>query len=239
MVATVQAIANKQVNSTESESRWLILYRIGGIAATCAVILIPIAIFVFIAWPPPTTVVGWFTLFQNNQLVALIDFDGLIVISNVLSILILLALYMALRQSDTSLVFIALALGLVGIAAYFASNPVLSMLSLSDQYTAAATEAERSLLVGAGQTMLALYQGTAFWVSNALGGAALLIFAIVMLRSAVFSKTTAQIGIVANSLGFGLFIPSGIGVLLSIISVVGLAFWFALIARRLFQLSQI
>jgi FlaA1/EpsC-like NDP-sugar epimerase len=169
MTAALQSVGRTQVTTAAADSQWQTLYRLGSIAAALAVILIPIAIFVFIAWPPPTTVVGWFTLFQNNRLVALIDFDLLIVVSNVLSILILLALYVALKHTDESLMAIALVLGLVGVTTYIASNPVLSMLSLSDQYGTAATETERSLIVGAGQAMLAIYQGTAFWVSNALG----------------------------------------------------------------------
>ena len=86
--------------------------------------------------------------------------------------------------------------------------------------------------------MLANYQGTAFWVSNALAGISLLIMSIVMLRSSVFGKATAYVGIVANIVGFGLFIPSQVGIFISVIGVIGLAFWDVMIARKLFQLAR-
>jgi hypothetical protein len=111
------------------------------------------------------------------------------------------------------------------------------MLSLSSQYAAAATDAQRSLLVASGQAMLAIYQGTAFDVSYVLLAVAPLIISVVMLRSHSFGKVTAYVGIVANVLAGGLFVPA-IGVFLSLVSVVGLLIWYILIARRLYQLGQ-
>ncbi|HEX7476106.1 MAG TPA: hypothetical protein VF318_09115, partial [Dehalococcoidales bacterium] len=118
-----------------------------------------------------------------------------------------------------------------------ASNTSFQMLSLSSQYAAATTDNQRSLLLASGQSMLAIYQGTAFYVSNFIGTVALLMVSIVMLRNDIFSKTIAYTGIIANVLGFGLFIPSTIGVILSIISVLFLAVWWIMIARRLFHLG--
>jgi hypothetical protein len=91
--------------------------------------------------------------------------------------------------------------------------------------------------VASGQAMLAIYQGTAFDVSYVLLGVAPLIISIVMLRSNVFGKVTAYVGIVANVLAVGFFVPA-IGVFLSLVSVVGLLIWYILIARRLFLLTQ-
>ncbi|GAG84044.1 unnamed protein product [marine sediment metagenome] len=51
-----------------------------------------------------------------------------------------------------------------------------------------------------------------------LGALALLMISYVMLRSDVFSKTTAYLGILANVLAFGLYVPN-IGIYLSILSV--------------------
>ena len=111
------------------------------------------------------------------------------------------------------------------------------MLSLSSQYAAATTEAQRSLFVAAGQAMLAIYQGTAFDMSYVLLAVAPLIISVVMLRSKSFGKVTACVGIVANVLELGSFVPV-IGVFLSLVSVVGLLIWYILIARRLFLLAQ-
>src|SRR6185503_20260099 len=93
------------------------------------------------------------------------------------------------------------------------------MFSLSSQYAAATTDAQRSLFVASGQAMLAIYQGTAFDVSYVLLAIAPLIISAVMLRSNSFGKVTASVGIVANILAGGFFVPT-IGVFLSLISVV-------------------
>src|ERR1051326_5407120 len=91
-----------------------------------------------------------------------------------------LALYAALRRVSPSLMAIALTLGLIGIAAYLATNTAFSLLSLSDQYAAATTDAQRSVFEASGQAMLALYQGTGFIVGVFLVLVAALIISAVM-----------------------------------------------------------
>jgi hypothetical protein len=132
---------------------------------------------------------------------------------------------------------IALALGLVGIATYFASNTAFEMLSLSNQYATATTDVQRSMFVASGQAMLAIYRGTAFGVSYLLLAIASLIISMVMLWSTTFGKVTAVVGIVANTLAVGFFVPA-IGVFRSLISVVALLIWYVLVATKLFMLAQ-
>jgi len=111
------------------------------------------------------------------------------------------------------------------------------MLSLSDQYAAATTDAQRSVFLAAGQVMLTFYNGTAFDMSYVFGGVVLLIISAVMLRSNIFSKVTAYVGIL---MGMLMLVPptvGTIGLLLSLISLVPTAIWLILVARRLFQLG--
>jgi hypothetical protein len=221
-----------------AESAWKVLYRVGGAAALTVVLLYVIQIMVFVVSPPPNSVIGFFTLFHKNALLGLLDLDLLSIADYALFVPMFLALYIALRGVSPSFMVIATALGLVGVATYFASNTAFEMLSLSNQYAAAATDAQRSLLVASGQAMLAIYQGTAFYVSYALLAIAPLIISAVMLRSKTFGKATAYVGIGANVLALGLFVPMMIGIYLSIVSAVGLLIWYILIARRLFLLAQ-
>jgi hypothetical protein len=200
-------------------------------------VFIPIQIIIFVAWPPPSAVIGWFTLFQNNRLLGLLDMDLLLIVDQVLIGLVLLALYVALRRANQSWTAIALVAGLVGIAAYFASTAAFEMLSLSDQYVTATTEAERSMLLAAGQTMLAIYQGTAFDMGYVLEGIALLIIAVVMLRSALFGKKTAYVGILMGVMSLVPPTAGTMGLLFSLGSLAPLEIWDILIARRLFQLG--
>ena len=219
-------------------SAWKPLYRAGGAAALTIVGIMVIQIIVFIASPPPSTVIGYFTLFHQNGLLGLLSLDLLYLVDNALVILLYLALYMSLRRASPSFMAIALAFGLVGIAAYFASNTAFEMLSLSTQYAAATTDAQRSLLQASGQAMLAVYQGTAFDAYYTLNAVATLLISVVMLRSNIFGKATAYAGMAAGVL---MLIPSTagmIGLYFALGSLVPTALWLALIARRLFQLAQ-
>ena len=224
--------------SVTADSTWNWLYKVGGIAALIIVVLIPIQSLIFIAYPPPSTVLDFFTLFHNNKILGLLDLDLLLTVNNVLLILIYLAIYTALRRANESFMTIALTVGLVGIVLYLVSREAtFSMLSLSEQYAAATTEAQRSMFLAAGQTMLTIYNGTAFDLSYVLGGVVILIISVVMLHSNIFSKATANVGIL---MGILMLIPptvGPIGLILSLISLVPTFIWLILIARRLFQLS--
>jgi len=201
------------------------------------VLLYVIQIMVLVVSPPPNTILGYFTLFHKNALLGLLDLDLLSIADYALFVPLFLALYFALRRVSPSFMAIATALGLIGIATYFASNTAFEMLSLSSQYAAATTEVQRSMLMASGQAMLAIYQGTAFGVSYLFLAIASLIISVVMLWSTTFGKVTAVVGIVANVLAVGFFVPA-IGVFLSLISVVALLIWYVLIAIKLFMLAQ-
>jgi hypothetical protein len=162
----------------------------------------------------------------------------LYVIDNVLLIPILLALYVALRKTNEPFMVLGTMLGFIGIACLFTSNPSVSMYSLSGQYAAATTELQRSLFLAAGQAMLAAYSGTAYHLSLILGSLALVIICIVMLQSKIFSKATAYMGILANVLALGLYVPK-IGIYILLFSIIFLWVWYVLITRKFFQLGRI
>jgi hypothetical protein len=222
----------------DTDADWQPLYRVGAGAALTVLVFIPIQMLVFFVWPPPSTVIGWFTLFQENAFVGLLDMDLLLIVDYGLMALVFLALYAALRRASQSLMAIALTLELVAIAIYFASTAAFEMLSLSNQYAAATTDTARSLFLAAGQAMLATWQGTAFDVSYVLSSVALLIGSVVMLRNDIFSKATAYVGILMSVM---MFLPPTvglIGIILSLLSLVPTMVWLILIARRFFQLGQ-
>lgn len=163
--------------------------------------------------------------------------DLLLILDYVLWGLIFLALWAALRQASQSCMAIALILQLIAIATYLASTAAFEMLSLSRQYTAATTAAERFMAVEAGQAMLVSCQGTAFDVSYILAAVALLIVSIVMLRSQIFSKVIADVGILTSVLMFMPSTAGTLGALFSLLSIVPLTLWLILITRKFFQLA--
>jgi hypothetical protein len=202
-------------------------------------VIIVIQLVFFIAAPPPLegSAVDWFTFFERNQIAGLVGFELLLVISMVLSVPLSLALFMVLRPAAPSLSALYLALSLVGVVCFIAARPAIEMLSLSQAYALAGTEAERSVLAAAGEALIATFHGSAFYVSYLLGSISGLIVSLAMLKSKVFSKATAYVRIGSSVFDFGLFLP-GIGMYISIFSVFFLFAWNVMVARRLFQLAR-
>jgi hypothetical protein len=234
-------MSQAELHAETSDTRWKGLYVIGGAAALITAVLIPIQIVVFVAWPPPLegTASEWFALLQDNRLLGLLHLDLLLVVEEILLVPILLAFFVALRRASESVMVLATMFWLVGLTLFIASNPAFEMLALSEGYAAATTDAQRYTFLAAGQAMLAGYidQGTAFNVGYVLSSVAGVMIAFAMLRSSVFSKATAYLGMAGNLLGMGLYMPT-IGVFLAVLSVVVLWGWYILIARRFFQLGQ-
>ena len=104
------------------DSNWKDLYKIGGVAAIIAAVLIPIEIIVLTIWPLPTTVIGYLTLFQSNNLIGLIDSYLLEVVAYVLMVPMFLAIYLALRRVNGGYMVLATILAIMGIIVFFASG---------------------------------------------------------------------------------------------------------------------
>ncbi|MEJ2597013.1 MAG: hypothetical protein P8Z00_01695 [Anaerolineales bacterium] len=197
---------------------------------------------------PPSTIVDWFTLLQQNQLLGLTLLNLFDLLNYALVGLLFLALLAALRRTSPSWMAIAAALGFAGITVYFTSNQAFSMFSLSKQYAAAGTDAQRATLLAAGQAALAIhynasYAGTGIYLSFLLVSIAGLIISAVMLRSHIFSKVTACMGILANSFGLGyyialFFIPALVFIPLSI-SAIFLLLWYLQASVRLWSLGSL
>jgi hypothetical protein len=240
----------KQVIDTGTEgSGWKSLYRIGG-ATVLIVFLIPLAE-VGINYLPgvaratqgTVTVIDWFTLFQTHWFLGLRNLGFLNLIGVALLAPTFLAIYSAIRRDHEAYGVFGTILFFVGLAVYLASSRALPMLSLSGQYASATTDAQRSLLIAAGQAMLAEGQSRA---GIALVEFACLVISLVMLRGKVFSKATAYAGILGNVLlmvveiiltlmrtvpDWGMAIAVGAG--LSMMT------WYFLTGRRLLQLGRL
>lgn len=225
-------MVTSQTESPASEWQWL--YQVSGTAAALTAVIIPIQIAAYVIYPPPTTTRGFFLLFQENALLGLVALDLLLIIDIVLLALILLALFVALRRVNPSVIAIGTTLGFVAIAVYFPSNPAVEMLNLSREYATASSDAQRQIYLAAGEALLATFEGTAFHVYYILGSISILLVSAVMLQSERFSNVTAYAGILGNMVALGFYVPR-IGLILSVVSVVMLWVWYVLVARTLFQ----
>ena len=215
---------------------WSPLYRTAGVAALITAVLVPVQLAVFMAYPFPDTVAGWFQLLQDNPVAGLVNLDLLLVVDNVLLVVIALALYVALWPTSPSVTTMATGLWLLAIAMFIAANPAVEMLALSDQFAAATSEAQRSAAVAAGQALLAGWEGTAFQVGYVLGQVAGIMLGLVMLRSRDFGRAVPFTLIAGNLVGFGLYLPT-VGVAISAFSGLVLWAWYLLLARKFLQLG--
>lgn len=182
---------------------------IGGIAALACALLYLIAAGVNVAamrlGPPPETALQWLSLLQSNPINALFRLGA---DSTAMAILwgpIVLALYSTLKRHHPTASLIAAVLALLGMAIHLATEPACLLLSLSRQYAAATTQAERSVILAAGEGMLAIQRGAAArYAGMPSVWLAAVIFSVVMLRSQALSRDTAWAGI----LGMGLLLAS-------------------------------
>lgn len=229
------------------DSKWKDLYKIGGIAATLSAVLLLIEIIVFTIWPQPSNVIGYFTLLQDNKLIGLIDFYLLEFFAYILFLPMFLALYVALRRFNESYSIIAIFFAILGIAIFLATNNSFSMLLLSNQYMIATTEAQKSLLLAAGQAMLINTGQRAFGGFNTglmLISIAGIILSVVMLDSNNFSRKTAYMGILAFAISLAEYVrmiifPSELTLLLiiAVMSGIFLLIWLIMVGRSLIMLS--
>jgi hypothetical protein len=230
------AASMSAIGQRTSDTEWHYLYRSAAICCLLVVALIPIQSVIFLAFPPPTTVSDYFALFQQKPLLGLLDLDLLLSLDNILVIVVYVALYTALRGQSRTLASLALAFGLVGTTLYLVSREAtFSMLSLSNQYTAATSAEQRVSLLAAGQTMLTIYNGGTFDTSYVLGGVAVLLFSFGALRVASLGKTFAVLGIITGAL---MLLPptvGPVGLYVSMISLLPTMVWLILLATRLLR----
>jgi len=230
---------------------WANLYRAGGIAALLAAVLFrrnigaEVSLFTGVETIPESAE-GWYVLLQTNPLIGLSFLAVFDLVNFILVGLVFLALGAALWQKNKSIVTVALASGLVGIAVNLASNISLTMFSLSQQYTAAVSAAQKADLLAAGQAILATndplapYPSTGAYVSLLLIALAGLLFSLSLLPS---HQATAIVGLLASGCDLAycltFTLAPGLPVYL-FLAVAGLFWmtWHLLVARLLFKHSK-
>jgi len=191
----------------------------------------------------PTTASEAFSLLQSHRAVGLLRLDLPTIALMPLYYLLFLGLYAALRRTSRTYALLATTLACAGLTLLLATPGPLSMLSLSDKYATASSDAVRAQLLAAGEALMAadLWHGTGAILGGILLQCGAVLICCVMLRGSVFGKATAWLGIVMHSLDLahivcGLFLP--------VFSIVFLAIagplypiWFFLIGRTLLKLA--
>lgn len=229
-----------RADATDADPHWRSLYRIGGAAALAAAVLGITEVIIEAAGSSlisaPSTIAEWFTLLQSNRILGLAVLGIFESVFFILSALAILSLYPALKQHSQAVTATAVALIWTGTIIYIATNPALSLDSLSSQYALATSDAQRAILLSAGQAILALGQGTGANLTFLLSAIAGLMVSVVMLKSKVFGKPVAIVGIVANLFGLP---GSALGLVVWTLNGLLMLIWIVLVGIRLLQLASI
>ena len=238
---------NRVVDTETVDSTYQSIYKPGGVAALIAAVLVLGEVVVLAIYPQPGTIRDWFMLIQSNRIIGLMDLWLLEVPMYLLFILMFLAIYKVLRKANQGLTLIALIFALLGIGIFLTTNNPFSMLSLSNQYAAATTDAERSTLLAAGQAVLVNTNQRAIGGFNMglfLVSVAGLIFSSVMLKSNSFSRSTALFGILAHALSLTDYLRQAltssaiIALLVILPNALFLVIWYVQVGRRLYHLGR-
>lgn len=225
------------VDTQHDLDQWRGLLQCGGWAALGSVALTVVQIGVFVMWPPAETVPEIFDVMRRSPVLGLLSMDALYLVNNLLVLLLYLALAVVLWPVSRSAVALILALGVVQIAAYYASNPAVEMLTLARTH-ARAQAPERTVLEDVGEAVLAGWTGTAFLVYYFLGASVLLILAWLLRRTAIFPASAAWWALAAGLL---MLVPSPFGLVGMVFAILSLLPWSVfcvLVGFRLIRLAS-
>ena len=222
-----------------ADPTWKGLYRVGGLCLLLIGVSYLIgAVLSIIIGPAPSGGELYLKSLAGHVMLAQVNF-GLFALTDFLLLPAVLALYLALKHLAKNPMLIAavlLALFLVLDLAITEVNS-LTLVSLTQHYTAATSDAQRAAYVAAADYALATIPIANFF-SYAVSSVGLLITSLVMLKG-VFNRPTALLGIVASLEGIGgslyVFVPAFAQLLVPSLITFGL--WALFAGTRLNKLS--
>jgi hypothetical protein len=227
-------------NPDVADPRWKDLYRLGAISSILMAVAVLLAIVAYFIWPYKgsfSSMENIFATLQADRLGGLISLDLSMLLIAPLNILVFLALYVVLKRVNESYALIALVVALIAIVLVIQARPLAELTILSDKFAAAVSEIEKNQALAAGEALHAYLDGTAWIMQTVFFMVAGLINSFLMLRTRLFSKATAWIGIIISLIGLGFFLPV-IGILLLFLNTIGSVVWCILLARDFSRIGK-
>jgi hypothetical protein len=234
---------NKPLEETIN-SNWKGFYKLAGVATLVMVLFF---LFDVIIWsllgPYPNSAEEWFTLFEKNRTVGFLLLSFPTLFGMILYYLTFLGLYNILKKVNAAYAALAVLFAFVGLSILLVTNMAYPLIHLSNQYAVTSIEAKRVLLLAAGESKIATTS-----IGMNLGGflveGVAVIFSILMLRSNVFGKKLAYLGILGHGLDFIriiltlTFLPEVIGTILLMIGGLPQLIWLILVGLRFIKLAH-
>jgi hypothetical protein len=227
------------------DSIWKGFCRLGGASALILLVysLVTMVLLVAVGGPPKSAQEG-FTLLQNNRLVALLRLDMLTTLVMPVYYLLFLGLYTVLKNAKGALSAIATLLAFAGVTLILAAPSAFSWVDLSDRFSAATADVQKTQLLAAGEAILAsdIWHGSAAFVGGLLLEIGALLISVAMLDGKTFGKTIAYWGVLTHGLDLAhillrFILPTG-GIILMAIAGPLYVVWFPLLARDFFRLAK-
>jgi len=195
----------------------------------------------------PQNAADRFALFQSNIWLSLYYLDFLNLITLIISIPAIFALYWAMKSHRPALTTLGMIVFIIGVTLFISNNSALPMLQLSYKYSHTTDQLQQFFLSGMGDFLIAkgshgsvgVFFGFAFVLT------AELIISIAMLSGEVFGKWTGITGVIGAALmlvyiTMVTFIPE-VGTVAMIASMPGgllLMVWMVLFSIKLFKIEQ-
>lgn len=224
---------------TQVDPRWRDLYKIGAVTTFSLFIIPLVAVIGFFIWPyipGEATMIEIFDLVQTDPIGAAVSLDVFVLLGGVVSLPLFVVLYITLREVNPSYALVALAFGVISVAAIIPVRPIMEIFALGNLYADAETPAEQSRYLAAGEALIQTFHGTAWLMYILLGAVSLLISATLMLRSPLFTRSIAYLGIVTGLCSLPVLLPT-LGVLLLFVGTITGMVWNLLMARRFYRLG--
>lgn len=194
------------------------------------------------------TALEWFSIYRQNWFSGMYALGIFNLVYMVAMIPVYLGLIIAHLKKNGFFAILAGMVFVITTSSYLAVNAAIPMYVLSQRFTSAATDVQKSAYLSAAEAILA--RGEDFtpgtFLSLFLGGLAAISISIVMLKGKIFGKINAWIGIVGFTFlslftFLATFVPSlyylafyvfgSLGGILALI-------WFILVALRFFKLAK-
>lgn len=240
-----QTIQNNPSDNESADPRWKALYKSGGIAALAQFgCVIASTIIAFGVGVEPTTANEYFTVLSQDRLAGILRLDFTTMLNVLLFALTAFAIFAALPRKVKLYAGLGAALVFVGVALGLSTHSAFSMIHLADQYAAATTETQKTMLLAAGEAVIASdwWNSTGGFFSGLFLQGGMAYLSLLMLRGKVFSKGAAYSGLLGNGLDWvhvlvNLFLPGVADVMLYVGGVFYIA-WYILLGRDLLRLGK-
>lgn len=216
------------------------IFKYGSIAAILSAVSILFAIIAYFIWPykgNTSSIEDILTVLQTDRIGGLIALDVSMLIIGPVTMLMFVALYIALRRVNEPVALVALIMNMMAIVLVIVCRPLVELAMLSDQFALATDSVEKSRILAAGELLRLQLDGAAWATQTAFFMIAGLINNTLMLRTIYFKKRTAWTGIVISAIGLPFFLPE-IGLIFLFLNTVGSIPWLIFVAGDLNKMHK-